>query len=49
MFPTLGHLLFNVVLGSVIINEIVAPPLTKYAITKAGEAETAVELTSGVQ
>jgi len=49
MFPTLGHLLFNVVLGSVIINEIVAPPLTKYAITKAGEAERAVESTSGVQ
>jgi Kef-type K+ transport system membrane component KefB len=49
MFPTLGHLLFNVVLGSVIINEIVAPPLTKYAITKAGEAEIAVESTSGVQ
>ena len=39
ILPTLGHLLFNVVLGSVIINEIVAPPLTKYAITKAGEAE----------
>ena len=39
ILPTLGHLLFNVVLGSVIINEIVAPPLTKYAITKAGEAK----------
>jgi Kef-type K+ transport system membrane component KefB len=49
MFPTLGHLLFNVVLGSVIINEIVAPPLTKYAITKAGEAERAVEPSPGVQ
>jgi Kef-type K+ transport system membrane component KefB len=39
ILPTLGHLLFNVVLGSVIINEIVAPPLTKHAIIKAGEAE----------
>ena len=43
ILPTLGHLLFNVVLGSVIINEIAAPPLTKYAITKAGEAEEAVK------
>ncbi|MBN1862733.1 MAG: cation:proton antiporter [Dehalococcoidales bacterium] len=47
MFPTLGHLLFNVVLGSVIINEIVAPPLTKYAITKSGEAGVPVEPVSG--
>jgi Kef-type K+ transport system membrane component KefB len=49
IFPTLGGILFNVVLTSVIINEITAPPLTKYAITKAGEAEIAVESTSGVQ
>ena len=43
MFPALGDILFNVVLASVIINELVAPPLTKYAIFKAGEAEEAVE------
>ncbi len=43
IFPTLGDILFNVVLISVIINEIVAPPLTKYAIFKAGEAEVAVK------
>jgi len=39
IFPTLGGILFNVVLTSVIINELAAPPLTKYAIVKAGEAE----------
>jgi Kef-type K+ transport system membrane component KefB len=49
ILPTLGHLLFNVVLGSVIINEIVAPPLTKYAITKAGEVDRTVESKSGAQ
>jgi Kef-type K+ transport system membrane component KefB len=49
MFPTLGHLLFNLVLGSVIINEIVAPPLTKYAITKAGEAGGVAESAPGAQ
>ena len=38
-FPLLGSLIFNGVLTSVIINELVAPPLTKYAIIKAGEAE----------
>jgi len=49
MFPALGDLLFNIVLGSVIINEIVAPPLTKYAIFKAGEAARAVEATAETQ
>jgi Kef-type K+ transport system membrane component KefB len=49
IFPTLGDILFNVVLASVIINELVAPPLTKYAITKAGEAEGAVESTPQAQ
>jgi Kef-type K+ transport system membrane component KefB len=44
IFPTLGDLLFNVVLASVIINEVVAPPFTKYAITKAGETGGAIEL-----
>jgi len=43
MFPVLGNIMFNVVLASVIINEIVAPPLTKYAIFKAGEAEEAAK------
>jgi Kef-type K+ transport system membrane component KefB len=49
IFPALGGLLFNIVLGSVIINEIVAPPLTKYAIFKAGEATRAVEATAETQ
>jgi Kef-type K+ transport system membrane component KefB len=43
-FPALGDILLNGILASVIINELVAPPLTKYAITKAGEAEGAVEV-----
>ena len=43
MFPSLGNLLFNIVLGSVIINELVAPPLTKFAITRSGEVEGAVK------
>ncbi|MFC1957100.1 cation:proton antiporter [Chloroflexota bacterium] len=43
IFPTLGDILFNVVLASVIINEVVAPPLTKYAIIKSGEAEEATK------
>ena len=37
-FPGFGGLLLNVVLGSTIVNELVAPPLTRYAIVKAGEA-----------
>jgi Kef-type K+ transport system membrane component KefB len=37
-FPTLGATIVNAVLASVIINELVTPPLTKYAILKAGEA-----------
>jgi len=28
---------FNAVLASVILNELIAPPLVKYAIFKAGE------------
>ena len=43
IFPTLGSIMFNVVLVSVIINEVVAPPLTKYAIFKAGEAGEAIK------
>ena len=37
-FPTFGAIMVSAVLASVIINELVAPPLTKYAIFKAGEA-----------
>jgi len=37
-FPALGAIMVNAVLASVIINELIAPPLTKYAIFKAGEA-----------
>ncbi len=37
-FPTFGAIIVNAVLASVIINELVTPPLTKYAILKAGEA-----------
>lgn len=37
-FPTFGAIMMNAVLASVIINELVAPPLTRYAIFKAGEA-----------
>ena len=38
-FPTFGAVMLNAVLASTIINELVAPPLTKYAIFKAGEAK----------
>ncbi len=41
MFPTLGNIMFNVVLASVIINELVSPPMTKYAISSAGEVGSA--------
>jgi hypothetical protein len=36
--PELGEILINGVLASVIINELISPPLVKYAIIKAGEA-----------
>lgn len=36
--PTIGVVLLNTVLTSVIINEIIAPPFTKFALMKAGEA-----------
>ena len=49
ILPSLGNLLVNIVLASVIINELVAPPLTKYAITKAGESEKAIESAPGTQ
>ena len=37
-FPAFGAILVNAVIGSVIINELIAPPLAKYAIFKAGES-----------
>jgi Kef-type K+ transport system membrane component KefB len=49
ILPSLGNLLVNIVLASVIVNELVAPPLTKYAITKAGESEKAIESAPGTQ
>lgn len=46
MFPSIGGILFNIVLGSVIISELVAPPLTKYAIIRSGEVEGSVKVTA---
>jgi len=43
VFPTFGTIMMNAVLASVIINEIAAPPLARYAIIKAGEAHPAPE------
>ncbi|RZN36675.1 MAG: hypothetical protein EF813_07000 [Methanosarcinales archaeon] len=37
-FPSFGNVMLNAVLASTIINELIAPPLSKYAICKAGEA-----------
>lgn len=37
-FPTFGDLMMNAILASTILNEIIAPPLTRYAIIKSGEA-----------
>ena len=36
-FTIIGPIMVNAVLASVIINELIAPPLTKYALFKAGE------------
>jgi Kef-type K+ transport system membrane component KefB len=41
-FSTFGAIMLNGVLASVIINEIVTPPLTKYAISEAGEASVKI-------
>jgi len=41
-FPTFGAILLNGMLAAVIINELVTPPLTKYALFKAGEARVDV-------
>ena len=37
-FSNIAGIMINAILASVIINEIIAPPLTKYAIFKVGEA-----------
>jgi len=37
-FPSFGGLMLNAVLAATIVNELVAPPLARYAIVKAGEA-----------
>ena len=37
-FQSFGEVMVNGVLGSVVINELIAPPLVKFAIFKAGEA-----------
>ena len=37
-FPSFGSIMLNAVLASTIVNELIAPPLTKYAIFKSGEA-----------
>ena len=42
-FPMFGGILVNAVLASVIINELVAPPLVKYALFKSGEAAGSVK------
>jgi Kef-type K+ transport system membrane component KefB len=42
-FPMFGDILLNAVLASVIINELVAPPLVKYALFKSGEAAGSVK------
>ena len=37
--PKVAELLVNVILASVIVNELVSPALVKFALIKAGEAE----------
>ncbi|MEA1964477.1 MAG: cation:proton antiporter [Candidatus Aerophobetes bacterium] len=39
-FSNIGNLMMSSILASVIINELIAPPMTKYAIFKAGEAKS---------
>jgi NhaP-type Na+/H+ or K+/H+ antiporter len=41
VLPTLGAIIYNGILASVIINELLAPPLVKYAIFKAREQRVA--------
>jgi Kef-type K+ transport system membrane component KefB len=37
VFPSFGSIIFNAILASVVINELIAPLLVRFAITKAGE------------
>jgi len=46
-FPTFGDIMMNACLASVIINELIAPPLTKYALFKAGEASPSTQEEQG--
>ena len=46
-FPSFGALMVNAVLAGVIIKELIGPPLTKYALFKAGEAHPAPEKSEG--
>jgi Kef-type K+ transport system membrane component KefB len=39
--PLVAGLLVNAVIGTVIINELIAPPLVKYALVRAGETSAA--------
>ena len=36
-FPSFGAIMFNALLASTIVNELLAPPLVRYAIVKSGE------------
>jgi Kef-type K+ transport system membrane component KefB len=40
-FHLIANIVVNAVIGSVIINELISPPLVKYALLKAGETRTA--------
>ena len=42
-FPTIGPLMVNAVLAGVIVKELIGPPMTKYALFKAGEAHATPE------
>lgn len=37
-FPEFGDLMMNAILASTILNELIAPPLTRFAIVRSGEA-----------
>jgi Kef-type K+ transport system membrane component KefB len=41
--PIVANILVNAVIGSVIINELISPPLVKYALTKVHETPAAKE------
>jgi Kef-type K+ transport system membrane component KefB len=41
--PVVANILVNAVIGSVIINELISPPLVKYALTKVHETPAAKE------